>query len=226
MAPQEDSTKSGPARSDNCVVNSHKSESSGNPGRRKGEERSRPPMPGHPPPLPPPLQPFIDSPHSAAISASLPPIPTLYPQQALQLRKEADSKKSHTRSISFPAIFRKKNIADARPGLIDDSNEDSDDETVFLTTDVNGKESVTKLQPMAEQVQDQTGSCMTCGQTIKWPKLEQAIRCPRCSCIHDYSKREKGDGSKSYAEHRHLHRSTSEQQIEIVDKSRDQSRLV
>ncbi|VUC22084.1 unnamed protein product [Clonostachys rosea] len=92
--------------------------------------------------------------------------------------------KSHSRSMSnpFPSLFKKKKTGSATDSTTHQDNKDHapsmaprpDGDTQKRGTPMNGREFA-------------TGTCMTCGATVRWPKELNVFKCTICVTINDLS---------------------------------------
>ncbi|CAH0059561.1 unnamed protein product [Clonostachys solani] len=93
-------------------------------------------------------------------------------------------KPAHSRSMSnpFPSLFKKKKAGSATEPTTHQDNKDhavsmaprQDGDTQKRGTPMNGREFA-------------TGTCMTCGATVRWPKELNVFKCTICVTINDLS---------------------------------------
>ncbi|KAK7228856.1 hypothetical protein V2G26_001026 [Clonostachys chloroleuca] len=91
-------------------------------------------------------------------------------------------KAAHSRSMSnpFPSLFKKKKAGSATESTTHQNNKDhavsmaprQDGDTQKRGTPMNGREFA-------------TGTCMTCGATVRWPKELNVFKCTICVTIND-----------------------------------------
>src|SRR5690606_21446882 len=96
--------------------------------------------------------------------------------------RKVPSRPQHSRSMSstFPSLFTssKKKKADNQEEVTSDS--DNEEDGYFAPR--NWKEKARRLAPRAEHARHSskdfaTGSCMTCGSNMRWPKELHTFRC-------------------------------------------------
>jgi E3 ubiquitin-protein ligase HECTD2 len=99
-------------------------------------------------------------------------------------------RRRHSRSISQPfaslsAAGKRRNRSISKEATLDtDDDDDDDDDDIYLPNPVSSspRKGPPRVPPKDDLI---TGKCMTCNNTVRWPRNLKVFRCTECLTVND-----------------------------------------
>ncbi|KAL4869137.1 hypothetical protein BDV12DRAFT_86884 [Aspergillus spectabilis] len=98
-------------------------------------------------------------------------------------------RRGHTRSISQPfatalsGVGKRRNKSVSVEATLDTDDDDDDDDDIYLPNfSASPRKGIPRPQPREELT---TGKCMTCNNTVRWPRNLNVFRCTECLTVND-----------------------------------------